>query len=143
MKHLVIVHLEPMFENTAGSLDKLVNKVKSHANLYDKVLNITSADTLGAASYPQLKDFESEEWIWGFDAAYYQEEEPDKWIEGKNFIKVTTAHQYAEINDWMYQLPKSASYTLVGGGRDECLQDIYEIFQHLSLKVKINEKLTY
>jgi len=143
MRTLVIVHLEPSFEITAGPLDGLARKVKSLANLYDNVLNITCAETLGySESFPELKDFPQKEWLWGFDADYYTEEEPDKWVEGKNYIK-TTGHEYSEILDWMYELPKNAKYTLVGGGRSECLQDIYDIFQHLSLNVKINERLTY
>lgn len=143
-RYLVIVHLEPGFESSAGSLQWLVSKVKSVANLYDRVLNITSAEAFGREdeAFQELADFPSKEWLWGFDAAHYTEEEPDKWIEGQNYIK-TTGHEYSEILDWMHNLPKQAHYTLVGGARNECLQDIYEIFQHLNLNVKINERLTY
>lgn len=147
MRYLVIVHLEPDFEASAGPLEPLARKVKSVANLYDRVLNITSASGLsGTQSFPELMDFPSKEWIWGFDANYYlteqEEEGGNYWQEGKTYLK-TNGHEYSEIHDWIHNLPKFAKYTLVGGGRTECLQDIYNIFQHLGLNVKINERLTY
>jgi hypothetical protein len=142
MKYLVIVHLEPGFESYAGSLEPMANKVKSLANLYDRVLNITCEDLGYNDIFPALVNFPNKSWIWGFDADYYKEEEPDKWIEGENYIR-TTGHEYSEILDWMYELPKKASYTLVGGARNECLQDIYEIFEHLNLNVKVHKRLTY
>lgn len=141
-RYLVIVHLEPGFESTAGPLEPMANKVRSLANLYDRVLNITCEELGYDEIFPALQDFPKKSWLWGFDADYYKEEEPDRWIEGQNYIK-TTGHEYSEILDWMHKLPKHAEYTLVGGARNECLQDIYDIFQHLGLKVKVNEKLTY
>ncbi len=142
MRYLVIVHLEPAFESVAGSLEPLANKVKSLANLYDYVLNITCEDLGYDDVFPALVKFKKESWIWGFDADSYKEEEPERWIEGQNYIR-TNGHEYSEILDWMYELPKEAKYTLVGGARNECLQDIYDIFQHLNLNVKVNERLTY
>ena len=143
MKILIIVHLEPDFEATAGSLQNLVDKVMNYSKNFDRVINITSAEVLtGTEPFPELMKFRSEEWIWGFDADYYVENEPEKWIEGKNYIE-TTGHPHSEILDWMYELPKYSNYVCVGGSRFECLQDVYEILQHLNYKVKIKESLTY
>ena len=143
MNVLVIVHLEPDFSTREEPLDELVEKVIAYAESFDKVINITSAGSLtGTAPYPELMNFRNEEWIWGFDAEAYLQEESGVWKEGVDYIP-TTGHPYSEICDWMHQLSKSDEYTLVGGARWECLQDVYEIFQHLNLKTGINNSLTY
>ena len=141
MKTLVIVHLEPDF----NPCESLVDEVLKYSSKFDNVLNITSAEGLtGTLPFEQITEagFRNEEWIWGFDYEYYIENEPDKWIEGKNWI-FTNGHEASEILDWMYELPKNHKYTLVGGARNECLQDIYDIWKHLELQVQINELLTY
>src|SRR5438552_1736286 len=107
MRRLIIVHLEPDFERTAGLLDHLVKKVVSCSRKFDYVLNITSAESLtGTDPFDELRGFHSEEWIWGFDQEYYTKDEPERWIEGDNYLK-TSGHEYSEIYDWMKELPKS------------------------------------
>jgi len=144
MRVLIIVHLVPEFERTVGVLvmDSLVKKVVRYAKDFDNVINVYSLDD--RLFYQQLKPFVQQQWIWGFDYAYYttDEESKDYWEEGKNWIR-TTGHVASEIANWMQALSKKDTYTLVGGARSECLQDVYDIFNHLELKTKIKESLTY
>lgn len=147
MKILIIVHLEPMFQETAGSLDNLAHEVYLHSQNFDRVINVTCEGILGwpsrehdEESFALLKSFEQREWIWGFDPEQYQDD--PYWEEGKQYI-ATTGHSYSEIVDWMRELPKDADYSLVGGGRNECLQDIYDIWNHLEYSTEIIENLTY
>lgn len=141
MRTLAIVHLEPDFDLT-GDLQIMAGAVVRLSNLYDRVLNITSASAISGTEPFEViarQNFIEEEWIWGIDIEGYDEGE---WRLGDNYIE-TTGHPYSEICDWMKQLPKYDKYTLVGGARHECLQDVYEIFLHLGLDVKVHEALTY
>jgi hypothetical protein len=141
-KILVVVHLEPDF---GDHLESLAEEVVEYSEDFDKVINITCAESLsGTEPFYVIKEnfFDNREWIWGFDADYHTVEEPDRWVEGKNYIS-TSGHEWSEILDWMHDLSKRDKYTLVGGARCECLQDIYDIFNHLNLNTVINEKYTY
>lgn len=141
MRTLIIVHLEPDFKKSAGeeTLINLVYDVVKYARQFDNVINVTSARGIsGTRGYYQLDKFEEREWIWGFDPCGNDYTH----IEGESYIS-TTGHEYSYIEDWMKELPKDHYYTLVGGARSECLQDVFEIFKHLNLKVKIKETLTY
>lgn len=143
MRTLIIVHLEPYFECGCKDLQTLVKKVVRYSKDFDRVINVHSAQALSdGAAFEQLVAFEQEEWIWGFDAQYYDQDEPGKYVEGVDYIRCN-GHEYGEILDWMKSLSKRDSYTLVGGARSECLQDVYDILSHLELKVRIKETLTY
>lgn len=140
---LVIVHVEPDFDFTGDMEYTLVPEIARYANGFDHVINVTSSRVLGLNQrFEALTQFHEEEWLWGFDYAYYTEEEPERWIEGQNWI-FTSGHEASEICEWMVRLAKTDRYTLVGGGRNECLQDVYDIFVHLGLDSSIEEKLTY
>lgn len=137
-----MVHLEPDFDLT-GDLEIMAKAVVRYSRAFDKVINITS-QSVSSGGYPQefpiMENFtDNREWIW---SVYPEEDEPGTWILGDNYIP-TTGHQYSEILGWMKELPKDASYTLVGGARWECLQDIYDIWEFLGYKTKIKEELTY
>lgn len=143
MRTLVIVHLEPAFQSSSGrNLEQLSRQVKSYSRTFDRVINITSVEVMGDGVFEALENFQSKEWIWGFDYETRIDEEPERWVEGKDWI-FTTGHEASEILDWMHELRKKDSYTLVGGARSECLQDIYDIFLQLNLKTRIKETLTY
>jgi len=134
MNVLVIVHLEPDFNPPK----ELVNKISATGNLFDHVINITSARALtGTEPFHSLRRFHEEEWVWGYEPLGN-----DGDVEGIDYI-ATNGHDWSHIADWMKDLSKYDKYTLVGGGRYECLQDVFDIFQHLWLESKIIETLTY
>jgi hypothetical protein len=145
MRYLIVVHLEPDFDQT-GDLEILAKKIVRYSNTFDGVINITSADSLtGTKPFDivQANFWDNREWIWGINLEDYTEDAEDNpWKLGENYIEAS-GHEYAEILDWMHELDKHAHYTLVGGARRECLQDIFDICQHLKLKTKVKEELTY
>lgn len=145
MKILVVVHVEPDFLFSAPNLEDLAKKIVKYSRKFDHVINITSAEVLtGTKPFPIIAEHFSDnrEWIWGFDAEYYEKEEDFTGVKGINYIE-TSGHEYSEILDWMQELNKSDKYTLVGGGRNECLQDIIDIFSHIGYDFKVKEKYTY
>jgi hypothetical protein len=125
-------------------LEILAKQVVRYSNSYDKVINITS-EGVSSGNYPtaflviENNFFDNREWIWG---VYPEDDEEGTWQLGSNYIE-TTGHQYSEILSWMKELPKNAHYTIVGGARRECLQDIYDVWQFLGYKTRIKEELTY
>lgn len=136
MRVLVIVHLEADFQVD----ESLILQIIKYSKTFDHTINITSAAALtGTEMFYELRQFHSEEWIWGFDPS----DPACTYKKGVDYIS-TNGHEYSEILPWMKKLKKDkAFYTLVGGNRFECLQDIYDIWQHLGLKTRIKEALTY
>jgi len=142
MNILVVVHLEPDF---GEHLFELAEEVISYSEDFDRVINITSAEALtGTEPFWNIKEafYDNREWIWGFDAEENVKEDPERWIEGENWIR-SNGHEFSEILDWMHELSKNDKYTIVGGCRTECLQDIVDIFDHLELENEVEESLTF
>lgn len=139
MRVLIIVHLEPDFNPS----EDLVNNVIKYSRQFDHTINVTSASGLtGTQPFERMVNFHEEEWIWGYDADYYKEEEGCNHVEGVDWIP-SGGHDYSFIEQWMRDLNKHNRYTLVGGARNECLRDVADIFSHLGLKYRIKEELTY
>lgn len=138
MNCLIIVHVEPDFNYDGIIPDPLLHAILKEAPLFNRVINVTMTGDV----YDQLKDFEQKEWIWGLDVEGWTKKEKKRWKHGIDWIE-TTGHMYSKITPWMHELPKNIAYTLVGGSRHECLQDMYDIFKHLGLYTMIAEKLTY
>ena len=137
-KVLVIVHLEPCFRNS-GTEEILADVINAVDDYYE-VINVTCGNIIGnGEQYEELLPYRQEEWLYGF---YLDSDE--RYVEGDDYISVSTPHQYAFIDPWIKQLPNSGvTYYLVGGARWECLQDVYEIFQHLKLECEVIHELTY
>lgn len=144
MRILIVVHLEPDFDLT-GDLEILAKQVVRYSSTFDKVINITSAGGIsGTLPFHCISSnfTDNREWIWGLDIDAYINEPDNPWIMGDNYIS-TNGHEYSEILDWMKELPKFAYYTIVGGARHECLQDIVDIWDYLGYRWHIKEELTY
>jgi hypothetical protein len=144
MKILVVVHVERGFGEQLEDLAAQIVRYSEDED-FDRVINITSDECLtGLPPFDCIAERfdDNREWIWGFDKEYYVDEDPEKWVEGKNWIE-TSGHEYSEILDWMHELSKNDEYVLVGGCRSECLQDIIDIWEHLDLNTTVNEQLTY
>ncbi len=104
MRVLVIVHVEPYFEGYKPDLRLLAKQIRSLANLYDHVINVTCSNQLSdLEQYEEFQKFHEEEWVWGFDAEYYKEVTPDECIKGVHYIE-TTGHEYSIIEEWMKKL---------------------------------------
>lgn len=131
-KVLVVVHVEPyMLPCMSSGLGRRISKHYTQCDDYAEMINITCGDEFEDRNpiLPEFRNAQQEHWVW----AYYPHEEFD--TKGETYIKVSTHHEYAELSDWMHSLYKDKEYVLVGGGEDECLQDIYECFVHLNLNV--------
>lgn len=144
MKVLVIVHVEDQFDELIRHDlgDNFQERIVKYAGRFDKVISVVSYKALGGSSYPLLNQFHEEEWIWGYDVEYYKDDPDCTNVEGVDYI-ATTGHDYSLIEGWMKKLPKAHNYTLIGGCRWECLQDVKEIFEHLNLKTKLNNNYIY
>ena len=146
-KVLVIVHVEPVFNIQASNghrssrdIEELAQDIYDYSKNYGKVLNVVSERELCQLpkeinSYPILNEFKKVDFVWGFDPE-------DSDVECEDYIR-TSGHEYSKIYPWMRDLDGSDSYYLVGGARNECLQDIYDLFNHMELDVHIIEKYTY
>lgn len=145
MATLIIVHVEPQYDSSEYRLENLAELIQKYADRYYEhweIINVQTEYDSKNIFYP-LREFSTEQWLYGFDAEYYKQDSPGLYIEGKDYIRVSTCHEYAFVDTWLKQLDKKENYVLVGGARHECLQDVYEIMKHLKLKVRINEKLVY
>ncbi len=144
MKVLIIVHVEDQFDGPIRKDlgDDFDEKIVRYAENFDKTISVVSYKGLGGDGYPLLKQFHEEEWIWGYDADYYKDDPDCTNVEGIDFIP-TTGHSFSLIEEWMKNLSKTDQYTLIGGCRWECLQDVKEIFEHLKLKTKLNNRYIY
>lgn len=140
-KVLVVVHLEPDFKPSF----ELVSKVANYSKLFNNKIMVESASELsGTEPFYELDNIyqhRTETWIWGWpdtDDSMEDNTLNQDYIWCKNSL-----HDGAYIYDWMKELNRYDNYYLVGGGRNECLQDVYEIFLHLDLNVRVVENLTY
>ncbi|WP_428743172.1 hypothetical protein [Tenacibaculum sp.] len=138
-KVLVIVHVEPDFGSSAEDLVPFILRHIENNN-YRRIINITSADALtGTEPFLEMAGIGDDlEWIWGGEPDCI----PEDGKEFDNFI-LAGGHEYAEILDWMRELPKDCNYDICGGGRYECLKDITDIWSHLNLEYSVIENLTY
>lgn len=139
-KTLIVVHVEPTFGSAAEDLVPRILRYNEDSD-FNKVIYITSCRSLGGGDpYQELLNIsEEQEWVWGGEP---DTEFPVDVSEHEGFI-YSSGHEYSEVLEWMRHMPKSAEYTLCGGGRNECLQDIIDIWEHLELDFTVNEQLTY
>jgi len=145
---LVIVHLEPDF----GKLieEELPRNVALYSQLFDQTLVVESASELsGTQPYYELMhlyDRWVETWVWGWPDHLdcYDMEPEEEVIEGRDYIVCSgSAHPGAYLPDWLWELNNNDQYYLVGGCRNECLQDVAEMFNERNLDFRIVESLTF
>lgn len=135
----VLHHVEPMWENSFDR-EELILNIQDHLerNSYDMVILTTLEYTDG---YPELKPYWNrlEEWGYGWE----DPEEEKEWYADCNIdisdIIPARGHEFAYVYPWIKEL-KNATWHLMGGAENECLQDLIDTLEHLDIRYfKIND----
>jgi hypothetical protein len=142
LKVCIIHHIEPMWSNSFDEYD-LMESIIDHFenNQYDLVIMTTLE---GCGSYDWLRPYYDREEAWSYtwdDPEYDPEWYSDCGININDIIPAT-GHEWAYVYPWIKDL-NECDISLMGGHRNECLQDLIDTLEHLEYDYNLINECIY